>query len=109
MEQASLHRELESRLKALATHIDELHQMMSETTAPNRLQDQEEVKKLEQSYATLYDQLRHLDHEGANFRQGAKVEIETGVNELTRWVKEHITRADTSYRTHHPTKPPHKP
>jgi predicted nucleic acid-binding Zn-ribbon protein len=98
MEHAGLHTELESRLKALATHIDELSQMMSQAKGPKRTEDREEIEKLQRRHKALDDELRRLDREAPDLQHGARANIETGVNELTRWVEEHIAWIDSGYQ-----------
>jgi uncharacterized protein YdcH (DUF465 family) len=107
MEQASLHTELKSRLKALASHIDELSQMMDRAKGDKRLEDKNEIETLKRRYTALDDELHGLDLEGPDFQQGVKTKIEAGANELTRWIEEHMAWVDSGYRTNPRSKQRH--
>ena len=57
MEQAGLHTELENRLKVLATRIDEFSQMKGQAKGSKRLEDKNEIEKLERRFKALGDKL----------------------------------------------------
>ena len=97
MEQAGLHTELENRLKVLATRIDEFSQMKGQAKGSKRLEDKNEIEKLERRFKALGDKLHSLDREGPDFRQGMEAEIEAGADELTRWIEEHLAWIDSGY------------
>jgi hypothetical protein len=98
MDEAGLRAGLESRLKALASHIDELRTMMTRAKGARRIEDFAEIEELERRYIGLDQQLRRLGQEEPHLRQGVAAQIDAGASDLTRWVAEHVTWIESGFR-----------
>lgn len=94
MRQKSLHRGLESRLKALGNRIEALRQATERTTGAERLERFGEIEELSKRHRALTEQLEALNQAGPGFRQNLKADWETIADDLSGIIDDFTMRLD---------------